>query len=85
MEAFVVIKSEYDYESPDSERLVSCATFSSHEKAASYISDMLKRYLDNMTEELIDFEHDTYAAYDEDNIEEVRFTIIETEIDEFIR
>lgn len=83
MTAYVIIKSDYDYDSPSCDRLISCATFSSHEKAVAYV----RSKLDSLTEsgEIVTVEDgdDEWYGYDEDETNVVRFTIIETEIDEF--
>lgn len=72
MKAYVVVIDEYDYDSPNSDRLISCATFSTREKAESYVEKRLQ----------YDGVKGMYV-YDEDGILAMRVRVIETEVDEF--
>lgn len=72
--AYVVVIDEYDYDSPNSDRLISCATFSSKEKAETYMKE----------KKLVEYDCvEGMCAYDEDGILAMRVRVIETEVDEF--
>lgn len=79
MKVYVVLKTEFDFDSALCERLNSVATFSTKQKAIDYIKNML---IDEEGDKET-YRDDYYVVYDDDGIDVVDYTIIETEIDEF--
>lgn len=80
MKAFVVIRSDYDYDSPFTDRLISCATFSSHDKAVRHVEKMSGAKV--VKDKVVVYDEDDESV-DSERIVSAYFMIVETEVDEF--
>lgn len=75
----VAIVSEYDYDTPYSGRLLSCAAFSTREKAKAYAIKKADRYGEPEVDE-----YGNACVFDEDfNDYAIKIILVNAEIDKF--